>query len=141
MLIGRPPGELTVGRRLLTGTIPKIPIAVPSTLLERRPDIAAAERTMQEQNALIGVAVAAFFPDISLSGALGWVGTHPLPFNVANEVWSLGAAGTQVLFNGGLTRPKSMPRAQRIGRASPIIVKPCSPLFRALKINWSRYVC
>jgi NodT family efflux transporter outer membrane factor (OMF) lipoprotein len=103
MLIGRPPDELTIGRHLLTGTIPKIPVVVPSTLLERRPDIAAAERTMQEQNALIGVAVAAFFPDISLSGALGWVGTHPLPFNVANEVWSLGAAGTQTLFNGGLT--------------------------------------
>jgi NodT family efflux transporter outer membrane factor (OMF) lipoprotein len=103
MLVGRPPGELTIGRHLLTGTIPKIPVVVPSTLLERRPDIAAAERTMQEQNALIGVAVAAFFPDISLSGALGWVGTHPLPFNVANEVWSLGAAGTQTLFNGGLT--------------------------------------
>jgi outer membrane protein TolC len=58
---------------------------------------------MQQQNALIGVAVAAFFPNISLSGALGWIGTHPLPFNVANEVWSLGAAGTQTLFNGGLT--------------------------------------
>ena len=103
MLIGRPPDELTIGHRPLAGTIPNIPVAVPSTLLERRPDIAAAERTMQEQNALIGVAVAAFFPDISLSGALGWIGTHPLPFNVTNEVWSLGAAGTQILFNGGLT--------------------------------------
>jgi NodT family efflux transporter outer membrane factor (OMF) lipoprotein len=103
MLIGRPPAELAVAHRPLAGTIPRLPIAVPSTLLERRPDIAAAERTMQEQNAMIGVAVAAFFPDISLSGALGWIGTHPLPFNVANEVWSLGAAGTQTLFNGGLT--------------------------------------
>jgi NodT family efflux transporter outer membrane factor (OMF) lipoprotein len=103
ILIGRPPAELSIGPRVLAGTIPKIPLTVPSTLLERRPDIAAAERTMQEQNALIGVAVAAFFPDISLSGALGWFGTHPLPFNVANEVWSLGAAGTQTLFNGGLT--------------------------------------
>jgi NodT family efflux transporter outer membrane factor (OMF) lipoprotein len=103
LLIGRPPAELTIGRHLLTGHIPKIPVTVPSSLLERRPDIAAAERTMQEQNALIGVAVAAYFPDISLSGALGWLGTNPLPFNVANEVWSLGAAGTQILFNGGLT--------------------------------------
>ena len=103
ILIGRPPAELTIGPHALAGNIPKIPLAVPSTLLERRPDVAAAERTVQEQNALIGVAVAAFFPDISLSGALGWVGTHPLPFNVANEVWSLGAAGTQTLFNGGLT--------------------------------------
>jgi NodT family efflux transporter outer membrane factor (OMF) lipoprotein len=103
VLIGRPPAELTIAPHPLTGTIPKVPITVPSTLLERRPDIAAAERAMQQQNALIGVAVAAFFPNISLSGALGWIGTHPLPFNVANEVWSLGAAGTQTLFNGGLT--------------------------------------
>ena len=102
ILIGRPPAELTIGRHLLSGTIPRIPVVVPSALLERRPDIAAAERTMQEQNALIGVAVAAYFPDISLSGLLEWTGTHPLPFNVANEIWSLGAAGTQVLFEGGL---------------------------------------
>jgi NodT family efflux transporter outer membrane factor (OMF) lipoprotein len=105
VLIGRPPGELTIERRDLPSAaeVPKIPVAVPSTLLERRPDIAAAERTMQEQNALIGVAVAGFFPDISLSGALEWIGTHPLPFTIANEVWSLGAAGAQTLFNGGLT--------------------------------------
>lgn len=103
MLIGRPPAELAVARHDLTGTIPKIPVALPSTLLERRPDIAAAERTMQEQNALIGVAVAGYFPDISLSGTLEWIGKNPLPFNVANEIWSLGAAGTETLFNGGLT--------------------------------------
>ena len=102
MLIGRPPAELAIAPRLLAGNIPRIPVTVPSSLLERRPDIAAAERTMQEENALIGVAVAAYFPDISLSGMLGWTGTHPLPFNVANQVWSLGAAGTQVLFEGGL---------------------------------------
>ncbi|MGA3309426.1 MAG: efflux transporter outer membrane subunit [Xanthobacteraceae bacterium] len=102
ILIGRPPAELTIAPHVLTGSIPKIPVAIPSTLLERRPDIAAAERTMQEQNALIGVAVAAYFPDISLSGALQWLGSHPLPFNVANEVWSLGAAGTETIFDGGL---------------------------------------
>jgi len=103
MLIGRPPAELTIAPHLLAGSIPKIPVVVPSALLERRPDIAAAERTMQQENALIGVAVAAYFPDISLSGMLGWTsGAHALPFNVANEVWSLGAAGTQVLFEGGL---------------------------------------
>jgi len=103
MLVGRPPAELSIAPHLLSGTIPKIPVAVPSTLLERRPDIAAAERTMQEQNALIGVAVAGYFPDISLSGVLQWIGKNPLPFNVANEVWALGAAGTETIFNGGLT--------------------------------------
>ena len=102
ILIGRPPAELSIGPHPLGGTIPRIPVTVPSALLERRPDVAAAERTMQEQNALIGVAVAAYFPDISLSGMLGWTGTNPLPLHVAYEVWSLGAAGTQVLFEGGL---------------------------------------
>ena len=56
---------------------------------------------MQEQNALIGVAVAAYFPDIVFR-PVGLDRYHPLPLNVANEVWSLGAAGTQVLFEGGL---------------------------------------
>jgi NodT family efflux transporter outer membrane factor (OMF) lipoprotein len=103
ILLGRPPAELSIARRLLAGGIPKIPVTLPSELLERNPAIAAAERAMQEQNALIGVAVAGFFPTISLSGAIGFIGTHPLPFNVANEIWSLGASGTQIVFNGGLT--------------------------------------
>ena len=102
ILVGRPPAELSIGPHLLSGNIPKIPVTVPSVLLERRPDIAAAERTMQEQNALIGVAVAAYFPDISISAVLQWTGSQPAPFSVANIVWSLGAAGTQVLFEGGL---------------------------------------
>jgi NodT family efflux transporter outer membrane factor (OMF) lipoprotein len=102
MLIGRPPAELSIGPIELTHGIPKIPVTVPSTLLERRPDIAEAERTMQQENALIGVAEAAFYPDISLSGMLEWVGKNPLPFSVANEIWSLGAAASQPIFNGGL---------------------------------------
>jgi NodT family efflux transporter outer membrane factor (OMF) lipoprotein len=102
MLTGRPPAELSIGPRPLSGTIPRIPVTVPSTLLERRPDISQAERTMQQQNALIGVAEAAFYPDISLSGLLQWTGRTPLPFNAANEIWSLGAAASEVLFDGGL---------------------------------------
>jgi NodT family efflux transporter outer membrane factor (OMF) lipoprotein len=102
MLIGRPPAELTVGHHDLAGTPPRAPVTIPSTLLERRPDIAQAERTMQEENALIGVAEAAFFPDISLSGVLQWIGKNPLPFSAANEVWSLGAAASQPIFDGGL---------------------------------------
>ncbi len=103
MLIGRPPAELSIAHRGLVGNIPKIPVAVPSTLLERRPDIAASERTMQEENALIGVAEAAYFPDISLSAMIQYVGTIPLPFNAAHALESIGASATQTLFNGGLT--------------------------------------
>jgi len=102
ILIGRPPAELSIGPHLLSGSIPRIPVTIPSVLLERRPDIAAAERIMQEQNALIGVAIAGYFPDISLSAVFQWTGNQPAPFSVANVVWSLGAAGTQVLFEGGL---------------------------------------
>jgi NodT family efflux transporter outer membrane factor (OMF) lipoprotein len=103
ILIGRPPSELTVARRGLGGGIPRIPVAVPSTLLERRPDVAASERTMQEENALIGVAEAAYFPDISLSSMLQFVGPIPSPFSAARSIASIGAAGTQTLFDGGLT--------------------------------------
>jgi len=103
MLIGRPAAELSIAPRLLAGGIPRIPVAVPSTLLERRPDIAAAERTMQQENALIGVAEAAYFPDISLSSMIEYLGPIPLPFNAARSIGSIGATGTQTLFNGGLT--------------------------------------
>jgi NodT family efflux transporter outer membrane factor (OMF) lipoprotein len=103
ILIGRPPAELTVAPHLLASGIPRIPVVVPSALLERRPDIAASERTMQQQNALIGVAEAAYFPDISLSSMISYIGTIPLPFNAAHSIASIGANATQTLFNGGLT--------------------------------------
>jgi NodT family efflux transporter outer membrane factor (OMF) lipoprotein len=103
VLIGRPPAEVAVARRDLGGGIPKIPVTVPSMLLERRPDIAASERTMQEENALIGVAEAAYFPDVSLSSMIEYLGPIPLPFSAARSIGSIGASGTQTLFNGGLT--------------------------------------
>jgi NodT family efflux transporter outer membrane factor (OMF) lipoprotein len=103
VLTGRPPAELTIGPRLLSGRIPKIPVALPSTLLERRPDIAAAERIMQQDNALIGVAEAAYFPDVSLSALVQFIGPIPLPFSAARSIQQIGASATQTLFNGGLT--------------------------------------
>jgi len=103
MLIGRPPAELTIAPHLLPNSIPKIPVTVPSALLERRPDIAAVERMMQEQNALIGVAEAGYFPDISLSAVIQFIGPIPLPLSAARSIQSIAATGTQTLFNGGLT--------------------------------------
>jgi NodT family efflux transporter outer membrane factor (OMF) lipoprotein len=103
ILIGRPPAELGVGPRNLPQAIPKTPVTVPSVLLERRPDIAAAERTMQEQNALIGVAEAAWFPDISLSAMIQYIGPIPLPLNISRSIASISASATETIFNGGLT--------------------------------------
>jgi NodT family efflux transporter outer membrane factor (OMF) lipoprotein len=72
-------------------------------LLERRPDIAAAERAMAEQNALVGVAVGAYFPSITLS-ALGGYSANPIQglFDVSNALWSLGSDVSETVFEGGI---------------------------------------
>jgi NodT family efflux transporter outer membrane factor (OMF) lipoprotein len=103
-LIGKPPAELTIKRAELGMRIPVVPPGIPSVLLERRPDIAAAERRVGAQGALIGVAVAAYFPDITLSGFFGWVGPQLIPISVANEVWQIAGTATETLFEGGLRR-------------------------------------
>jgi NodT family efflux transporter outer membrane factor (OMF) lipoprotein len=104
VLMGRPPSELSIAHRPLALDVPGVPVRLPSTLLERRPDIAAAERAMQEQNAAIGVAIAGYYPDITLSGAAGYYG-NPFVRAIAgaNPVWSYGLSLAQPLFNGGLT--------------------------------------
>jgi NodT family efflux transporter outer membrane factor (OMF) lipoprotein len=103
MLTGRPPAELTIPERELPGSPPRVPLTLASELLERRPDVAGAERTMQQQNAQIGATIATFYPDISLSGVFGFVGARPLPISFANEVWSIGASAAETLAAGGLT--------------------------------------
>ena len=71
VLVGRPPSEVNIDRTNTLPTVPETPITVPATLLERRPDIAAAERRAASANALIGVARAAYFPDLTLTGTAG----------------------------------------------------------------------
>jgi NodT family efflux transporter outer membrane factor (OMF) lipoprotein len=100
-LVGRPPADLTIARGALPHVPPQVPVGLPSSLLERRPDIAAAERVMQEQNALIGVAVAAYYPTLTLSAAGGFEGPNAFPFVAAYQIWSLGAAAADPLFDGG----------------------------------------
>jgi NodT family efflux transporter outer membrane factor (OMF) lipoprotein len=102
MLTGHLPSEISIPEAPLTATVPEVPVALPSSLLERNPAVAAAERQMQQENALIGVAIAAYFPTISLTGLGGYVG-DPLSslFNAGNRIWSLGATANDTLLSGG----------------------------------------
>ena len=103
VLIGKPPAEFSITPLQLNATVPVAPTDVPSTLLERRPDIAAAERRVAAANANIGAAMAAFYPDISLSAAFGYANASGAGlFQAANRVWSFGPQMSQILFDGGL---------------------------------------
>jgi NodT family efflux transporter outer membrane factor (OMF) lipoprotein len=83
-------------------SLPQVPIGVPSQLLERRPDIAAAERRTAAANAQIGVNIAAYYPTISLSGAGGFESTHGGTWiQGPSALWSLGAQATELLFDAG----------------------------------------
>jgi len=84
---------------------PDVPIGVPSDILERRPDVASAERAMAAANAQIGVANAAFYPSISLGASLGQESRKlPTLFDAPSLIWSLGVSATQPLFDGGRIR-------------------------------------
>jgi len=112
MLIGQPAPLFSLPAMPLPLTVapPVIPAGVPSTLLERRPDIAAAERSVAAANAQIGVAIAGYYPNLTLNGALGFSTTNSFApccsqlFTYPSRFWSLGAQAAQPLFNGFLTR-------------------------------------
>ncbi len=102
VLVGKPPADLSLAPGALIVEVPDVPAGMPSTLLQRRPDIAAAERGMAQANAQIGVAVGAYYPDLTLS-ALGGFSASPIDdlFSAGNSLWSLGTSVSGTLFDGG----------------------------------------
>jgi NodT family efflux transporter outer membrane factor (OMF) lipoprotein len=102
VLVGKTPEELDIAQGTSLPALPTIPVAVPSTLLQRRPDVAVAERQMAAQNAAVGVAVAAYYPDLTLSAADGF-SQAPLAglLHIANHVWSVGADASETVFDFG----------------------------------------
>jgi outer membrane protein TolC len=103
VLVGKAPAEFSLPRRAEVGlTRPEIPGVVPSELLERRPDVAEAERLAASANARVGIQVAAYFPTVSLSGAAGYEGS-PLGslFSAPFRFWTLGAQATDSLLDWG----------------------------------------
>ncbi len=104
-LVGKPATDFSIPVKPLLYTPPAIPTGVPSQLTERRPDVAAAERTVAQANATIGIGYGAFFPQISISAGGGFESsTFKHLFDAASRFWSLGPSASQVVFNGGLYR-------------------------------------
>ncbi|WP_322034959.1 efflux transporter outer membrane subunit [Burkholderia cenocepacia] len=101
-LVGAPAPEFSLPPRVVPINAPTLPTGMPSDLLQRRPDVASAERAMAAANAQIGVARAAYFPRITLSPDLGWDATRFAGlFTVPALLWSVGGSLSQPLFEGG----------------------------------------
>jgi NodT family efflux transporter outer membrane factor (OMF) lipoprotein len=102
LLIGQPASTFSLKAAPLQGHSPDIPVGLPSTLLERRPDVASAERTVAAANAQIGVARAAYFPTLSITGSAGYQSTSlGNLLTPPNFFWSVGASLSEVIFDAG----------------------------------------
>lgn len=103
VLIGKPPAEFAIAPVSEQAVMPDIPPELPSALLERRPDIAGAERRMASANAQIGVAIAAYFPAITLSASYGYVSSVlDNLIRISNAVWAVGPQLAETVFDAGL---------------------------------------
>jgi NodT family efflux transporter outer membrane factor (OMF) lipoprotein len=102
VLIGKPPAELTIEPAPLTEQVPVTPAGIASHLLERRPDIANAERLVAAANAQIGVAISAYYPNLTLTGSYGY--SSPAVsglFMVADSIWSFAGSASETVFDAG----------------------------------------
>ncbi|HEV2576295.1 MAG TPA: efflux transporter outer membrane subunit [Acidobacteriaceae bacterium] len=105
VLLGKAPADFSLSPAVAELIPPAVPVGVPSELLERRPDIAAAERTLAQANAQVGVAKSAYFPNVTLSGTAGFTGLSASDwFTWPSRIWALGPAITETIFDAGLRR-------------------------------------
>ena len=105
VLVGNPPETLTLGVKPLAATPPVVPLGVPSQLLERRPDIAAAERRVAAANEQIGIAHAAFFPDLLITATGGFeAGSLVDWFDWPSRFWAIGPSALETIFDAGRRR-------------------------------------
>ncbi len=104
VLVGEAPGNFSLAPAAWKPSVPEVPVGVPSTLLQRRPDIAAAERRVAAANEQIGIAKSAYYPSFSLSASYGLGASRVADlFSASSSVWSLGLSAAQVLVNAGAT--------------------------------------
>ena len=105
VLLGKVATDFSIPVKPMTYTPPSIPTGVPSQLVERRPDVAATERTLAEANATIGIGYGAFFPQVTISAGGGFESsTLKHLFDWPSRFWSIGPSASQVIFDGGLYR-------------------------------------
>ncbi len=105
ILIGKAPADLSIEQQPLQGQPPQVPVAFPSTLLERRPDIAISERQMASLNEQVGIAEAAYYPSLTLSAGAGLASSSFVNlFTWAGRFWSAGAGLSETLFDAGKRR-------------------------------------
>ena len=105
VLLGKPPSDFSVPVKPMLFKPPSIPTGVPSQLAERRPDIAAAERTLAEENAIIGIGYGAFFPQVTISATGGFQSSALTSlFNWPSRVWSIGPSVAETIFDGWFYR-------------------------------------
>ena len=107
VLIGKAPAEFTLPAARWNMAVPALPLVLPSELLQRRPDIASAERAVAAANAQIGIQRSAYFPSLGLSGSFGNAASRVGDlFGASTSLWSLGLSAAQVLFDAGATRAR-----------------------------------
>jgi NodT family efflux transporter outer membrane factor (OMF) lipoprotein len=105
VLVGANPSQFSIPVKPLLTNAPAIPLGMPSALLERRPDIAAAERKMAAANAQIGIAYAAYYPSLNISASYGYESSNFSHFfNLASKFWSVGPSMSETIYDGGLRR-------------------------------------
>ncbi len=108
LLVGKPASVFSVAAASLASVPPAVPVSLPSELLERRPDIAGAERRMAAANAQVGVAVAAYYPTITLSASGGFEASSLSKWlNWPSRFWSVGTTVSEIIFEGGLRRAQT----------------------------------
>jgi NodT family efflux transporter outer membrane factor (OMF) lipoprotein len=107
VLVGQAPADFALVPVAWKASVPSVPVDVPSTLLQRRPDIASAERRVAAANAQIGIAQSAYYPNLGLSASYGFGASRVGDlFSASSSVWSLGLQLAQTLFNAGATSAK-----------------------------------
>jgi len=105
VLVGQQPAQFSVATAAMRADVPTVPAGLPSELLERRPDVAQAERQVAAANAQIGVAISAFFPSLTLTGSDDYQGnTISHLIRTANRVWAIGPTVALSVFDAGLRR-------------------------------------